>query len=217
MRVDLTRIRKSAVDFGWPAALQAVAQGAVNRVVLFRVLKCVQVSEVDSRYLEIDARFDHGFLDAAALRRFSADPRCDLPADFLDQALAKGDQCYAITEGDRLASYGWYSVEPTMISDELQLHFDPHRMYMYKGFTDPDYRGQRLHAIGMTWALKHFVERGSEGLVSYVDANNFDSLRSCYRMGYQDVGQIYFLRAGDRYWIHSDAGCRKLGVSLEAV
>ncbi len=60
MLVDIARIRKSAVDFGWPAALQAVAQGAVNRVVLFRVLKCVQVSEVDPRYLAIDPHYQHG-------------------------------------------------------------------------------------------------------------------------------------------------------------
>jgi hypothetical protein len=215
--VDLTRLRKSAADFGWPAALQAVAQGAVNRVALFRVLKCVQVSEVDPRYLEIDARFQHRFLDQDALRRFSAEPKNDLPASFLDQALAKGDQCYGILDGDRLASFGWYSVVPTMISDDLRLHFDRRRVYMYKGFTDPDYRGQRLHAIGMTWALKLFRERGADGLVSYVDANNFDSLRSCYRMGYHDVGQIFFLRTADRYWIHADADCRAFGVSLEAV
>ena len=88
---------------------------------------------------------------------------------------------------------------------------------MYKGFTDPGYRGQRLHALGMTSALKQFRERGATGLVSYVYATNFDSLRSCYRMGYTDVGQIYCLRAGGIYWIHPDAGCRKAGVSLEVL
>lgn len=215
--VNTARIRKTAVDFGWPAALQAVAQGAVNRVVFFRVLKCVQVSEVDPRYLAIDPRFEHRFLDAATLRRFSEDPKYDLSPEFLDEALGKGDQCYGILDGDRLASFGWYSVVPTKISDDLRFHFDPRYVYMYKGFTDPDYRGQRLHALGMTWALKLLRERGAEGLVSYVDATNFDSLRSCYRMGYRDVGQLYCLRAGERYWIRADAGCRKAGVSLEPV
>lgn len=213
---QLARIRKTAGDFGWPAALQAVAQGAVNRVAYFRVLKCVQVNDVDPRYLAIDPRFQHGFLDETTLRRFGGDPRYDLSPEFLDEALAKGDECYGILEGDRLASFGWYSAVPTKICDDLRFCFDRRYVYMYKGFTDPEYRGQRLHALGMTSALQQLRERGAEGLVSYVYANNFDSLRSCYRMGYTDVGQIYCLRAGDRYWIHADASCRRAGISVEA-
>lgn len=213
----LARIRKTAVDFGWPAALQAVVQRAVKRIAFLRVLKCVRVSQADPRYLAIDPRFQHGFLDEATLQRFSEDPRYDLSPQFLDEALAKGDRCYGILEGDRLASFGWYSAVSTRISDDLRFCFDRRYVYMYKGFTDPDYRGQRLHALGMTWALTQFLEHGAEGLVSYVDATNFDSLRSCYRMGYTDVGQIYCLRAGTQYWIHADAGCRGAGVSLEAL
>jgi hypothetical protein len=214
---QLGRIRRTAGDFGWSAALQAMAQGAVNRLTFFRILKCIQVSEVDPGYLAIDPRFQHGFLDNAILRRFSGDPRYDLSPEFLDEAQAKGDRCYGLLEGDRLASFGWYSTMPTKISDDLRFYFGPRHMYMYKGFTDPDYRGQRLHALGMTSALKQFREDGSEGLVSYVEATNFDSLRSCYRMGYTDVGQIYCLRAHDHYWIHADASCRRAGISVEAV
>jgi ribosomal protein S18 acetylase RimI-like enzyme len=213
----LARLRKTADDFGWPAALQAAAQGAINRIAFFRVLKCIQVSEVDPRYLAIDPRFQHGFLDEATLRRFSDDPRYDLSPEFLGEALAKGDECYGILEGDRLASFGWYSAVPTRISDNLRFCFDRRYVYMYKGYTDPDYRGQRLHALGMTSALEQFRGRGADGLVSYVYATNFDSLRSCYRMGYTDVGQIYCLYAGGHYWIHADASCRKAGVSLEAL
>src|SRR4051812_376829 len=211
----LARIRKTTVDFGWRAALHAGVQGAVNRIAFCRVLKCVRVSKADPRYLAIDPRFQHGFLDEATLQRFGDDPRFDLSPRFLREALAKGDQCYGILDGDRLASFGWYSAVPTRISDDLRFCFDRRYVYMYKGFTDPDYRGQRLHALGMTAALQQFRGRGAEGLVSYVEATNFDSLRSCYRMGYTNVGQIYCLRARDHYWIHADAGCRRLGVSLE--
>jgi GNAT superfamily N-acetyltransferase len=213
----LARIRKTTVDFGCAAALHAVVQRAINRIAFFRVLKCVRVSAADPRYLAIDPRFQHGFLDEAALQRFSDDPRYDLSSQFLDEALAKGDRCYGILDGDRLASFGWYSAVPTRISDDLRFCFDQRYVYMYKGFTDPDYRGQRLHALGMSSALQQLLEHGAEGLVSYVDATNFDSLRSCYRMGYTDIGQIYCLRARDHYWIHTDAGCRRLGVSLEAL
>jgi ribosomal protein S18 acetylase RimI-like enzyme len=215
--VDLTRIRKTASDFGWPAALQSVAQGALNRAVYVRVLKCVEITDVDPKYLTVDPRFEHRFLDADELQSFTGDPKFDLTPSFLEEALGKGDRCYGILEGDRLASFGWYSDKPTKILDDLEFQFDPRRVYMYKGYTDPDYRGQRLHAIGMSWALKLLRERGYDGLISYVEATNFDSLRSCYRMGYKDVGKIYFARAAGRYWIHTDASCRTYGVSLAPV
>jgi GNAT superfamily N-acetyltransferase len=214
--VDLARIRKTAGDFGWPAALRGVAQSAVNRVVFFRVLKCVMVRDVDPAFLSIDPRFEHRFLDEAALRRFSAEPSYDLSPAFLDEALAKGDQCYGIIDGDRLVSFGWYSTAPTDVTDGLVFHFDRRYVYMYKGFTDPTYRGQRLHAIAMTWALKRLRERGADGLVSYIDAANFDSLRSCYRMGYRDVGLMYYARVRGQFWTHVDAACRRCGVSLGA-
>jgi hypothetical protein len=46
------------------------------------------------------------------------------------------------------------------------LEFDKAYMYMYKGYTHPNYRGQRLHAIRMTWALLACLERGFTGLIS---------------------------------------------------
>jgi hypothetical protein len=214
---QLAHIRKTAGDFGWRAVLQAAAQGAVNRVAFFRVLRCIQVSEPDPGYLAIDPHFQHGFLDRATLRRFCDDPRYDLSPEILDEALGRGDECYGILDGDRLASFGWYSAVPTRISDSLRFCFDRRYVYMYKGYTDPDDRGRYLRALGMTLALQRFRERGAAGVVSYVDATNFDSLRSCYRMGYTDVGRIYCLRAGGYYWIHPDAGCREAGVSLEVL
>jgi hypothetical protein len=86
---------------------------------------------------------------------------------------------------------------------------------MYKGFTHTRYRGQRLHAIGMMAALEASRADGSGGLVSYVESNNFSSLRSCGRMGYRDFGWIAFARARDRYWIRASAGCREYGFRLE--
>jgi GNAT superfamily N-acetyltransferase len=215
--VDLSRIRKTAGDFGWSAVLGSVARGAVNRVVFFRELKCVTIRDVDPTYLAIDPRFHHGFLDEPALRRFSGEPPYDLSAPFLDEALANGDECYAILDGDRLASFGWYSRVTTKVTHQIVFQFDRRHVYMYKGYTDPAYRGRRLHAIGMTWALQRFRERGADGLISYVDASNFDSLRSCYRMGYRDIGHMYYMHAAGRSWMHTDAACRRFGASLEAI
>jgi hypothetical protein len=79
---------------------------------------------------------------------------------------------------------------------------------MYKGFTDKRYRGQRLHAIGMTRALQHYLDTGYRGIVSYVESTNFDSLKSCFRMGYEVFGSVYVLQLFGRYFTLSSPGCK---------
>jgi hypothetical protein len=179
-----------------------------------RVLRAIAVSRVNPAFFDVDPRYEHGFLDEPALRRFARDEEYDLPGGFLDEALARGDRCYAILDGGRLASFGWYAVRPTPIERGLYLCFDPHRVYMYKGFTHRAYRGRRLHAIGMTRALSQVLSEGAAGIVSYVDSTNTSSLASCYRMGYEDVGRIYVARLGGRAFALADAGCRAQGIHV---
>jgi len=97
----------------------------------------------------------------------------------------------------------------------LELHYDQSYIYMYKGHTHTAHRGHRLHAVGMTRALQAYLARGFKGIVSYIEWNNFDSLKSCYRMGYKDFGNIYVARIFGRYFFYSDAGCRKYNFRLE--
>ena len=88
---------------------------------------------------------------------------------------------------------------------------------MYKGFTLGEHRGKRLHAIGMTLALADYRAAGYNGLVSVVETNNFDSLKSCYRMGYQPCGKIHYVKLGGTYMIRPDADCRKYDMDLKQV
>jgi len=102
-------------------------------------------------------------------------------------------------------------------TEELSLRFSPQWAYMYKGFTRPEYRGQRLHAIGMALAMMEHSREGCHGLVSYVESNNYNSLKSCYRMGYVKAGTIVALRVGGRYLIRVGRGCAPFGLGLRAV
>jgi hypothetical protein len=87
---------------------------------------------------------------------------------------------------------------------------------MYKGYTHPKYRGRRLHAIGMTRALQAYQERAYKGLISYVESNNYSSLKSVYRMGYVDFGRIYVARIFGRYYLWATPGCRAFGFELRS-
>jgi len=156
------------------------------------------------------------FLTQEMLRRFAADPQNHMRASFLEEALAKGDECYGILDGTRLASYGWYSTKPSRIDPPcFILRFRQDYVYMYKGLTHAAYRGQRLHAIGMTLALRHYLARGYRGLVSYVEVNNFDSLKSTLRMGYAVFGTLYAMTLFGQTFAHGSRGCERFGFSVE--
>ena len=211
----LQALRRKCERHGLWNALYALALKAINSVVVLRILRGVTVAAPEPSFLQCPDSYAPGFLTADALRGYAQDPKTELSDAFLDQALARGDQCYAIRDGTTLAAYGWYSAGSTPVGlGDLLLSFDSSYVYMYKGFTDARYRGQRLHAIGMTRALQHYRRHGYAGLVSYVEADNFDSLKSCFRMGYAIFGSIYVFRVFGRYLAFSSPGCQRFGFRL---
>ncbi len=188
-----------------------------NRFTLFMALKCVAIDTVDRRFLQGAEGYRCEFLDPATLLALPENREYQMEKNFLHEAAGKGDECLAIFNGHCLASYGWYSTKPTMVNEDLELHFDERYVYMYKGFTHPNYRGQRLHAIGMTMALDHYLNQGYRGIVSWVEANNVRSLRSCYRMGYRDFGEIYIVKLFGKHLILRGGGCEDYGFKVSAI
>jgi hypothetical protein len=212
-------IRSHAKSFGVAAQLHSLLYRGVNKVFLYQALRGLWITlpDLDQAFLEAPPQYEARFLEPHELMGTVRCNKYELSAEFVRHALEKGDKCYAILDGETVASYGWYSLRPTALSEELVLHFDPSFAYMYKGFTLPEYRGQRLHAIGMSRALREYTELGCKGMVSYVESNNFPSLRSCYRMGYKNFGTIYFARMIGQYLIYGTPGCLEFGFRVAAV
>jgi hypothetical protein len=209
-----SEIRQSVDNFGIARTACDLALRAINRLVLFKILRGVVIEKVDPRFLVCDDRYRFTGLEEQTLRKFAAGPDYELSDEFLREAFARGDECYGFLDGEVLAAYGWYTRRPTALDrPELVLHFSDRYVYMYKGFTHPAHRGQRLHAVGMTKSLAVFLARGYRGLISCVEATNFSSLRSCYRMGYADFGTI--LGLGARGLVRGSAGCRPYGFRVE--
>ena len=201
-------LRRKLHSHGFWNTVFAFSLKALNRVFVLKILRGVCVEQADASFLNVPQNYQADFLAADELRSYACDPQTEISDEFLDQALTRGDQCYAIRDAGTLAAYGWYSGGSTPIGlGDLVLNFSRHYVYMYKGFTDTRYRGQRLHAIGMTRALARYLSGGYNGLVSYVEAHNFDSLKSCFRMGYRVFGSIYVVRIFGRYHAFSSPGC----------
>jgi hypothetical protein len=213
---DSSRIYRNFKNVGPARSIEDIALRTLNQLFFCRILKGLKVSQSKPEFLKCDEKYRGLFLDQAMLMEFAGRPEYELSTNFLNQALEKGDECYGFLDGNVLAAYGWYSNTPTRINPaDLVLHFDRRYIYMYKGFTHALYRGRRLYAIGMSRALEAYLARGYKGLVCYVESNNFSSLKSCYRMGYADFGRLYVARVCNRYFLHSDAGCRHCEFELE--
>jgi hypothetical protein len=219
MKLDNLRERLSKRANTYPVSATAydLVYKSVNRLTLLMVMKCLTIDTVDRGFLQQDEKYTCKFLDAEQLRTLQKSGEYEMKKDFLEDAIGKGDECLAILDGDRLASYGWYSTKPTKVNQDLEIDFDERYVYMYKGFTHPSYRGERLHATGMTIALSHYLGQGYRGIVSWVEANNVRSLRSCYRMGYRDFGEIYIAKFFRKHFIRCSEGCREYGVTVSAI
>jgi hypothetical protein len=218
LAIAVKQVRENAAAFGAGAALHDLQLRALNRIVPVQVLRgmtCV-LDETDPRLMrapEYEARFAR----REELLRAAADPDLagEMSAEFVESALARGDECFALFDRGRVAAFGWYSNQPTAIGGDLVLRFDPSWVYMYKGYTLPTYRGKRLHGVGMTLALRAYTGRGARGLISYVKSSNFQSLRSTEKMGFRIFGDIYVLRALGRVLTWATPGCQPYRFQLD--
>ncbi|HEY2515744.1 MAG TPA: hypothetical protein VGI39_32970 [Polyangiaceae bacterium] len=201
---------RTLYDAAYRAARKVTEVAVWNGVVL-------TMDTLDRSFLSEPKRAAGRFADAAELKSYARDPIYDLDESFIDHAMALGDRCHVFVENGTLQSYGWYARHPTGAGRNVVLHFDPAYVYMYKGFTHPKFRGQRLHAIGMAAALEAYTNEGARGFVSYVDSANFASLRSCDRMGYHTFGRVVVWWHGRSVTTRATPGCAAYGFHVVAV
>ena len=157
--------RKHVQTFGIVATAHSAAYIAAKHNASYMVLKCVLLTPdaLHPEALQNTFLYETRFLSAQELETISVQSEYGMSKAFLVEALTKGDECYAILDGNTLACFGWYSRKPTRINQDLILEFDPDYAYMYFGFTHPRYRGKRLHALDMGLALQELYNRGSKG------------------------------------------------------
>ncbi len=215
LRRTIALFRRARQAFGLRAALWAFAVHALRKVIPCHVLRAMYITAARPEFTEAPPGLTPGFVDRTVLDRMTPDAAYELPSAFVDDALDKGDECYAIAAGDRVVAYGWYAHTPTSLNDDLRVHFDSAYVYMYKGLTVDGYRGQRLHAVAKTRALSAYRARGFKGLVQCVDVDNLRSLKSAYRMGYVDFGWVLAVRILGRCFVWTTPGCAALGFRVE--
>jgi hypothetical protein len=211
---SLSSVAASIQRVGLQKTVLAYGLETAKRIASLRVLRAVVIHTPKPEFLELVSPFRAECLSAAELGTHPLPENFELTPEFLASAHARSDSCFAIFEGESLASIGWYTHRPCPVEDGVEVEFDPRYVYMYRGFTEPRYRGLRLHAIGMSLACKHFENGSYRGLVSYVNAGNASSLTSCERMGYQTFGNGYILFSGKHKVAFTDRRCSEYAFRL---
>ena len=210
-------VQRDIKHFGLVDSVKDYTLRAVNELTYFHVFRGMMIDQVTDKFMESAWNYECRFLTPSEMRALSRRPEYELSEKFIEAALEKGDQCYAILSDGFLASYAWYSSEPTLINDELKVRFDRQYIYMYNTFTYYDYRGQRLNAIGITLALNEYLKRDLKGIIFCVEENNHRSLRSVSRLGAQEFGRVIALKLSGRHVLYHSPGCRKRGLMMMTV
>jgi len=169
----------------------------------FRQTSIVRVSRfivlypdcVDCSAFTPELSYQRALLPATQLRPYQAQIPDQLPEQLLDAAEKSGDYCQAIFDGDELVSFGWYATRTARLFDRT-FSFGPQFVYMYHGFTRPDYRGQHLHALGLAEAMTAFQQQDKSAIVSTVNITNYRARISCERLGFRNSGFIIQIGPG---------------------
>jgi hypothetical protein len=198
--MSLAELQSDVRHLGIGRALVRSAYYRANHLCGLRVYQFMAMlpDYVSRDLLERKVRYDCRILEAHEVRDLARDPDNGLAAPWLSDALAKGGLCFGILDGDVLASFGWYTNQPCSVFETVTLSFDRRYLYMYAGYTQPAYRGENLHGIGLARACITLCARGHPGIVTIAERVNFASLRSAHRVGFRDCGMAIAVGKGDR-------------------
>lgn len=183
-----------ATQEGAAAARRWLLDRTARRAINFAAWEFVALAPGDVKLAgDPPQGYEFGFVAPEVLRPFLSE-EYELGDKHLARLEAGHDLCFAVIAHDgRLAAYGWYalgSIEAEE-ADCVSLSFPARLSFMYKGFTHPAFRGQRLHGYVMRLALEELVRsHGVDELISTVHWLNTPSLKSCDRLGYRRLGRI---------------------------
>jgi len=188
--VDWSSLRNDVHHLGWSrAAVRAVYYRLqhIADVRLYRLLVLLPET-LEQRLLHTPLPYPCREIGYHELSQLAQDPANSLQRSRLDTALARGDVCVGIINDDHLANQGWYTRNRTVVDPPVSVGFDPGYLYMYAGYTRPEYRGRNLHALGLAQALELLRQRDCLGFVTIAEHVNYASRRAARRVGFRDVG-----------------------------
>lgn len=141
----------------------------------------------------------------------ASDSRSNLDAQWVREAHARGEVCYAVFEGDRILSYSWRTLHPTPHEKGLEIRFNPGYVYGYYAFTHPLHRRQGLQNAVDYYSDHHLKEQGYQYGLGFIETYNYASLIAQRKRGARKVGYAGYLTLFGRVFTFRSPGAKKYG------
>jgi hypothetical protein len=193
-----------------PVVGARLAAALANRALSLRLFSCL-VWKLDGRVVS-PAGDAARVLRRDELERAAATGSMDLTSAFVDSALDLGHVCVGIVRDSQVASYCWISNAETDVINNVVLRPPSRSSYVYKAFTHPRHRGQRLLSACLHGAGALAIARRDEAVVTIVERSNLSSMRAFQAWGFRPFGFVLVGRRPPFLW-HSP-GCRRRGLRL---
>lgn len=213
-------MRQRVLDWGWRRALYWQFMHGLKRIIGLH-LHYVRVGSDRDDLLEpdpphIDTCFDCRLGTIEDLQPFVGKPE-HLDQEFLDDFVARNDQCVIILHKDELVHFTFYSRSRTRVTPQLDVIIPQGFRYSYKAWTHEDFRLRNLAKYSTWYFQSNGYRPHKERSLSYIETHNYASLlRSPRHPNKQSikVGYIGWIVIGGRQIPFTSRRARWIGFVL---
>jgi len=183
----------------------SMAPSSMASSFFYRLLQRTLLFDVSHLLLaSTDIPFDSGkftfrMLTSDDIVRYGEDSATDLDARMASRVDSGIDYCFGAFDQSELAGYCWVArqnIEPKHNQADhpktgTALSFGKDTGYVYKAFTRPEWRGQKVFPRVLGFASCELNRLGIRRLISTTDWMNHSAIRAFERSGFEIVGKVW--------------------------
>ena len=168
-----------------------------------RVFECPAVGSRDAMISVYEGPLDHLTLPDAA--NSIVDETFDRL--FLPERFERGDVAVVCHDESTVMGYVWLSFKDLWVCEgRLFLVLADDEATTYDAFVFPQYRGRGLYTRFESVALAEAGTRGRKRVITIVESDNTNSLKTQLRLGKTQVMSLYSIHLFDRFSLHWATG-----------
>lgn len=135
-------------------------------------------------------------------------PGSGMPEMYVEEALARGDECFGVTIEEKPVCVCWFARRgPVRIYGWWNVEFFGVYVYVHGVYTSPAYRGRRLVERNLHAAVRRYAEARATDMFALVESSNYASLNAFRRAGYTRRATIRTAKIGGRFFTRHDSEC----------
>jgi len=215
--LDINLVRIHLKRHGFLLTTFRIVYELINIFITLKIFNCIEINsnKVKNKHYAFSNQFQLTFIEPNFWDRIMNLEEYWLDEKFLNKAKSKNDMCLGFLDNGHIASYTWYAIETADLLDgELKIKFNNGYVLASRTFTHPNYRGKRLHALGIAQGLKLLSKKKYKGIFGFVEAINFSSLKGISHFGSEVIGKYVFIKVLGNYHTFSIGNNKKYGLEI---